>query len=96
MVLVEVSAARTAETRTRSIRMCQVRLLGIDPSGQPSSVFRQTAGSCCLGLCLFRACGHPLVQPDGLVRAPAAISVGTLAVIAHWPSPVPFPAALRS
>jgi len=73
------------KNRLRPIRMCKVRLLGVDPSGQPSPACRWAGGSCCPGLCLFRACGHLLVQSDGLVP-----------VIAHWPSPVPFPAALRS
>jgi hypothetical protein len=72
-------------TQTRPIRMHPSRLLGFHPSGQPSSVSCETADSCCPGLCLFRDCGHPLVQDDGLVPA-----------IAHRPSPVPSPAALRS
>jgi len=70
---------------TRPIRMYQVRLLGIDPSDQPSSACRWTTGLCCLGLCLFRACGHPLAQRGGFVPTNT-----------HRPSPVPFPAALRS
>jgi hypothetical protein len=40
MVLVEASAAKLLRTRMRPIRMCQIRLLGVHPSSQPSSASR--------------------------------------------------------
>lgn len=72
-------------TRPRPMGMSQVRLPGIDPSGQPSASCRREADSCCPGLCLFRALGRPAAQRGGRISARA-----------HRPSPDPFPAALRS